>query len=60
MPSLRNTRGRRFGLSSDERALIGVVLGIKALLFVFGGLVFQILNNQPLHSVHDFLGIWNR
>jgi len=60
MPSLRKARRRRFGLSSDEHALIGGVIAIKAVLFVFGGLVFQILNNQALHSVHDFLGIWNR
>ena len=48
------------GLSKDERAIVAMVLIVKPLLFVFGGLAYQIVNSQPLATGWDYLEIWNR
>jgi hypothetical protein len=48
-------------LSTDERAIIAMVLMVKALLLLFGGLAYQILNHQPLVFYSGaYLEIWNR
>jgi len=37
-----------------------MVLAIKLLLLCFGAWTFAILNDEPLHSAADIIGIWNR
>ena len=59
MPRSHN-RMRIIVSSADEREMVAMVLVIKAIVFIFGGLAYHIVNNQPLHSVGEFFGIWNR
>jgi Gpi18-like mannosyltransferase len=55
-----SARVRRLGLSADERALVAMVLIVKASLFIFVGLAYQIVNSQPLATAWAYLEIWNR
>lgn len=59
MALFHNAR-RSLGLSADERALVATVLIVKALLLVFGALVYQIVTAEPLTGAWDYLEIWNR
>ena len=52
--------GFRVRLAANERALVGMVLIVKVLLFIFGGVAYQIVNNQPLATTWAYLEIWNR
>jgi hypothetical protein len=47
-------------LSRDDWLVVGWVLSIKILLFVFGAKSFCILENKPLPSKLGWLQIWNR
>ena len=61
MAQPHSARARILGLSADERAIIAMVFIVKALLLVFGGLAYQIVNHQPLvFSAGAYLEIWNR
>jgi hypothetical protein len=40
--------------------MIGIVLSIKALLFLFAGQSYQVLQDQRLSGVRGWLEIWNR
>ena len=47
-------------LSSDDWLVVGWVLSIKILLFIFGAKSFRILENKPLPGRLGWLEIWNR
>jgi hypothetical protein len=47
-------------LSADDWLVVGWVLSIKILLFVFGTKSFRILENKPLPAKSGWLEIWNR
>lgn len=55
-----NARVRSLGLSADERALVAMVLIVKASLFIFVGFAYQIVNGQTLATAWAYLEIWNR
>jgi hypothetical protein len=66
-PSGRAGSGPRRLLNAAVRAVgrvnwtvIGIVLIVKAILFVFGAVAFQVLLDQPLSSSRALLEIWNR
>ena len=44
----------------EDWLVIGWVLAIKLLLFVFGAKSFQVLENKPLPDKYGWLEIWNR
>ena len=41
-------------------SLIGIILGIKTLVFVFGAASYQALTNKAVGGAHGWLEIWNR
>jgi hypothetical protein len=47
-------------LSADDWLVVGWILSIKILLFVFGAKSFRILENKPLPGRWGWLDIWNR
>ena len=47
-------------VAREDRLVIGWVLAIKLLLFVFGAKSFQVLENRPLPEKCGWLEIWNR
>lgn len=47
-------------LSADDWLVVGWVISIKILLFVFGAKSFRILENKPLPGRLGWLDIWNR
>ena len=47
-------------VSRDDWLVIGWVLSIKVLLFVFGAKSFHILENKPLPGTFGWLDVWNR
>jgi hypothetical protein len=47
-------------LSGDDWLVVGWVLSIKILLFVFAAKSFRILENKPLPGRSGWLDIWNR
>jgi Gpi18-like mannosyltransferase len=51
---------RRWGLRRHEFEVLGVVVSIKALLFLFAAQSFQVLQNEHVDSLRRFLEIWNR
>lgn len=51
---------KRLGLRRREWRLIAIVVSIKALLFLYGGQSFQVLQNQRLAGWRGWLEIWNR
>jgi Gpi18-like mannosyltransferase len=50
----------RWGLRRHEWQMIGIVISIKALLFLFAGQSYQVLQNQRVAGFHGWLEIWNR
>ncbi len=40
--------------------IVGTILTIKALLFLFAALSFQVITNIPVGSLREFFSIWNR
>src|SRR6266478_7066654 len=54
-----SVRGRSI-LSGDDWLVVGWVLSIKILLFVFGAKSFRILEDKPLPGRSGWLEIWNR
>lgn len=50
----------RFGLRRSELELVAIVVSIKALLFLYAGQSFQLLQNQRLIWFREWLEIWNR
>lgn len=50
----------RWGLRRHDWQMIGIVISIKALLFLFAGQSYQVLQNQRVAGFHGWLEIWNR
>jgi hypothetical protein len=50
----------RWGLRRRELRLIGIVVSIKALLFLFACQSYQVLQNQRVAGLRGWLEIWNR
>lgn len=57
-----NIEGKRsiWKLEPEEFRLIGMVIAFKALLFLFAGQSYQVLQNQRLAGVRAWFEIWNR
>jgi Gpi18-like mannosyltransferase len=51
---------KRWGLRRREWRSIAIVVSIKALLFLYGGQSFQVLQNQRVAGWRGWLEIWNR
>ena len=49
-----------WGLRRDELRLVGMLIGFKALLFLFAGQSYQVLQNQRLAGLRAWFEIWNR
>ncbi|MEY2543402.1 MAG: hypothetical protein QOE81_863 [Verrucomicrobiota bacterium] len=47
-------------LSKRDGIVIGWILSIKVVLFLFGAVTYQVLENKPVHGVQGLLAIWNR
>lgn len=47
-------------LSKRDGIVIGWILSIKIVLFLFGAVTYQVLENKPVHGVQGLLAIWNR
>jgi len=50
----------RWGLRQHEWRMIGIVVSIKALLFLFAGQSYQVLEDQRVAGLRGWLEIWNR
>jgi hypothetical protein len=50
----------RWGLRRHEWRMLGIVISIKALLFLFAGQSFQALQDQRVTGLRGWLEIWNR
>ncbi|MBC8030251.1 MAG: glycosyltransferase family 39 protein [Pyrinomonadaceae bacterium] len=48
------------GLRPEELRLIGMIVAFKALLFLFAGQSYQVLQNQRIPGVRGWFEIWNR
>ena len=58
-PVTENVESKRWGLRRHELRTIGIVVSIKALLFLFVGQGYQVLQNQRLDGVRGWFEIWN-
>jgi hypothetical protein len=47
-------------LPKEDWLVVGWVLAIKVLIFVFGAKSYQVLEDEPLQSARSWLEIWNR
>lgn len=50
----------RWGLRRHELQTLAMVISIKALLFLFAGQSYQVLQNQRVAGLRGWLEIWNR
>jgi Gpi18-like mannosyltransferase len=50
----------RWGLRHRELRLLATVISIKALLFLFAGQSYQVLQDQRIAGLRGWLEIWNR
>lgn len=50
----------RWGLRHREWRMIGFVISVKALLFLFAGQGYQVLQDQRVAGIRGWLEIWNR
>ena len=50
----------RWGLRRHEWQIISIVISIKALLLLFAGQSYQVLQNQRVDGLRGWLEIWNR
>jgi hypothetical protein len=48
------------GLRHHEWRMLGTVISIKALLFLFAGQSYQVLQDQRVDGWRGWMGIWNR
>jgi hypothetical protein len=48
------------GLRHHEWRMLGIVVSIKALLFLFAGQTYQVLQDQRVVGLRGWMGIWNR
>ena len=48
------------GLRRHEWQIIGMVISIKTLLFLYAGQTYQVLQNQRVAGLRGWLEIWNR
>lgn len=61
MPQLSDRRRLSIlGLDASDRAVVAMVLIIKAAVLVFGLFAFEITNNERIGSFTHMLSIWNR
>jgi hypothetical protein len=51
---------KRWGLRRREWRTIAIVVSIKALLFLFAGQSYQVLQNQRVSGLRGWLELWNR
>ncbi len=54
------TEETRWGLRRHEWQMIAIVISIKALLFLFAGQSYQVLQDKRLTGLRGWLEIWNR
>src|SRR5258705_13484592 len=54
------TEETRWGLRRHEWQMIAIVISIKALLFLFAGQSYQVLQDKRLTGARGWLEIWNR
>jgi hypothetical protein len=50
----------RWGLRRRELRIVAIVISIKALLFLFAGQSYQVLQNQRVTGLRGWFEIWNR
>src|SRR5687768_3335452 len=55
-----NSAPAGFRLDRDDLRLIGMMIAIKALLFLYAGQAYQALSNQRITSVRGWFEIWDR
>jgi hypothetical protein len=55
-----HTESLLLGLRQHEWRMIGLVISIKALLFLFAGQTYQVLQDQRVAGFRGWLEIWNR
>ncbi|HEV7683487.1 MAG TPA: mannosyltransferase family protein [Pyrinomonadaceae bacterium] len=48
------------GLRQHEWRMLGIVISIKALLFLFAGQSYQVLQDKRVEGLRGWLSIWNR
>lgn len=48
------------GLTASDRSVAAMILVIKAIVLVFGALVFQIANGERVRTLAQLISIWNR
>jgi len=48
------------GLQPEELRIVGMLVAFKALLFLYAGQSYQVLQNQKLTGVRAWFEIWNR
>lgn len=59
-PAITREEPKRWGLRRREWRSIAIVVSIKALLFLFAGQSFQVLQNQRVAGVRGWFELWNR
>ena len=59
-PAKEPAEPTRWGLRRRELRMIAIVVSIKAVLFLFVGQSYQVLQNQRLVGLRGWLEIWNR
>jgi hypothetical protein len=59
-PIVDKAEAMRWGLRRRELRMIAIVISIKALLFLFAGQGYQVLQNQRVVGLRGWLEIWNR
>src|SRR5258708_20386389 len=59
-PQITEREGARRVLPRHEWQMIGIIISIKALLFLFAGQSYQVLQNQRVAGARGWLEIWNR
>lgn len=59
-PLERRSEPALLGLKRSELQSIAILISLKALLFLFAGQSFQVLQNERVAGLHGWLGIWNR
>ena len=59
-PAKEPAEPTRWGLRRRELRMLAIVVSIKAVLFLFVGQSYKVLQNQRLVGVRGWLEIWNR
>jgi hypothetical protein len=59
-PDAEPEEPKRWGLRRREWRTIAIVISIKALLFLFAGQAYQVLQNERVSGLRGWLELWNR